>query len=62
MDSLWGMYDDDRNGLLDKEECNKFVKQLYYENGMDWDEQKYEKIYKEIDADGNQNINKAEMY
>jgi len=53
IDEIYKRYDVDENGVLEKEEAKKFLKDLYIEvNGSDPDDHTIEGTYKMIDESG----------
>lgn len=63
VDQVWGKYDADGNGFLDKEECFAFVRDSLKEMGqLDiLTEDMFEKAFNEYDADGTGKISRGEM-
>ena len=66
MEKIWVDYDKDMNGILDKDECRKFVKQtllMMSEQGDmdDFSEETFEEVFKELDDNKDGQIDKEEM-
>ena len=66
VEDIWGTYDKDNSGALDKEETKQFVKDTLKEmaDGDDQDEfneEDFNKCFEEFDKDGSGTIEKDEM-
>ena len=62
IDEIYRRYDADENGVLDKDEAKKFLKDLYIEvNGSEPDKHTIEGTYKMIDESGDGVIQKGEL-
>ena len=63
VDDIWTKYDQDNSGFLDKEETKKFVKDTMQEmsDGGEWNDEEFDKCFKEFDKDGSGTIEKGEM-
>ena len=63
VEAVWGQYDKDGNGFLDKEECFAFVKDSLREMGQEDNltEEAYEAAFNEYDADKTGKISRGEM-
>ena len=63
INSIWGKYDVDGNGSLDKNETRLFVKETLESLGMDGDlsDEAYDGVFSVFDRDGNGSVSKNEM-
>ena len=67
VDDIWGNYDTDGNGYLDKEECRGLIKSMMSEmegadfKEADYTEAEFEACFQEFDRDGNGRIDKDEI-
>ena len=63
VDDIWDKYDNDGNGVLDKEETKQFViEQLQeIEEGKQFDDDDFDECFRNFDVDGSGTIDQAEM-
>lgn len=64
VDQIWDVYDDDGNGILDKEETRNFLYDYLKMIGANEDEfndEVFDQIYGQIDEDGSGEIDKEEL-
>lgn len=63
VDEIWNTFDIDQSGALSKDEVRRFVIEYMPEFKLDFKftEQEYEQLFKEVDLDGNGDIDKYEM-
>jgi Ca2+-binding EF-hand superfamily protein len=61
VEDIWGTYDKDNSGALDKEETKQFVKDTLKEMADGDDEEDFNKCFEEFDKDGSGTIEKDEM-
>lgn len=65
VNQIWEVYDDDGNGVLDKEETRSFLQDYLKMMGgsveSEFDERKFEEIYAQLDADKSGEMDKDEM-
>ena len=63
VENIWGDYDKDNSGALDKEETKKFMVATLGEmsDTTEISDEDFQAVFKEFDADGNGTISKTEM-
>ena len=63
VEDIWDQYDNDGNGVLDKEETKRFVvEQLEeIEEGRMFDDDDFDECFRNFDVDGSGTIDKLEM-
>ena len=62
IDSIWGQYDTDGNGYLDKKETMQLIKDtLGNVGGEEFDDESFEEVFSTFDKDKSGTIDKAEM-
>ena len=63
VDDIWGQYDKDGNGCLDKEETKLFVQETLKEmdDSSQIENKDFEETFKEFDKDGSGTIERDEM-
>ena len=63
VDDIWGQYDKDGNGSLDKEETRLFVQETLKEmdDSSSVENKDFEETFKEFDKDGSGTIERDEM-
>ena len=63
VDEIWGLYDTDGNGILDKEETKRFVIQQLDEidEGKTFDDDDFDECFRNFDQDGSGTIDREEM-
>merc|ERR1712183_88178 len=66
VEDIWGTYDKDNSGALDKEETKQFVKDTLKEmadgdDNDEFNEEDFNKCFEEFDKDGSGTIEKDEM-
>ena len=63
VEDIWGQYDKDNSGVLEKAEAKAFVKETLTSQGEsgEFSEGDFEACFKEFDKDGNGTISKDEM-
>merc|ERR1712238_585440 len=66
VEDIWGTYDKDNSGALDKEETKQFVKDTLKEmadgdDNDEFNEEDFNKCFEESDKDGSGTIEKDEM-
>ena len=54
---MWLLYDDDENGSLDYDEVREYIREQAYPH-LKLSENQYKKIFKEIDIDGSNTVDK----
>ena len=67
VNSVWGKYDKDGSGQLDKEEAMAFVKDSLTQMGggkstIEFSKADFDQFFKELDADGSGTVDKEEMF
>ena len=64
VDEIWGKYDRDGNGNLDKEETKQFVRETLSDmaDGASFNESDFDMCFREFDKDNSGTIEKDEMY
>ena len=58
---MWGKYDIDLDGVLNKKEAKRFVRDIMDSVHTEFDSTEFSKVFVEMDLDGNGMIDKAEM-
>lgn len=58
---MWLLYDDDENGSLDYDEVREYIREQAYPH-LKLSENQYKKIFKEIDIDGSNTVDKEELH
>jgi Ca2+-binding EF-hand superfamily protein len=66
VEKIWADYDKDNSGELDKEECERFVKDMLESCGGTFDKETYDKMFSECidkggDKGGDGKVDKKEM-
>ena len=63
VNDIWGQYDKDGNGHLDKKEAKAFVLKtiVNMQGETKFTDQEFEECFKEFDKDGSGTIEKSEM-
>ena len=60
VDHLWDKYDENGDQVLSRAECRKFIKAIL-RKGDTLNDQRFEVLFKEIDKDNSNTIDKSEM-
>ena len=60
---MWGTYDTDNSGSLDKEETKKFIKDTLgnLSGNHDFSDEVFDQMFKTFDNDGSGTVEKSEM-
>ena len=63
VDEIWGKYDTDGNGNLDKDETKQFVRDTLSDmsDGAGFNDEDFDQCFREFDKDGSGTIEKGEM-
>mmetsp|Transcript_17760 Transcript_17760/g.22374 ORF Transcript_17760/g.22374 Transcript_17760/m.22374 type:complete len:92 (+) Transcript_17760:101-376(+) len=63
VEDIWSHYDNDGNGVLDKEETKRFVMEQLEEidEGKVFDDDDFDECFRNFDVDGSGTIDKEEM-
>ena len=63
VDEMWGEYDTDGNGNLDKDETKQFVRDTLSDmsDGAGFNDDDFDQCFREFDKDGSGTIEKTEM-
>ena len=61
IDAMWDKYDIDLDGVLNKKEAKRFVRDIMDSVHTEFDGTEFSKVFVEMDLDGNGMIDKAEM-
>ena len=61
VDEIWGKYDTDGNGNLDKDETKRFVRDSLSDISEGFNEKDFDQCFREFDKDNSGTIEKGEM-
>jgi len=61
IETLWSKYDENNDEVLNRGECRKFIKAIL-RPGESINDDRFDAMFKEMDRDGSNTIDKSEMY
>jgi Ca2+-binding EF-hand superfamily protein len=61
VNDIWGAFDADQSGYLDRKEANELLKLVFKQLGMEFSTAKADHVFKLIDANNDGKISKNEL-